>query len=63
MRWVNCNRKSFLINPCVLLKGSTDIPWVVAAAEKSKYDAMFKTADKDNDNLVTGIRIFFDSNA
>ena len=36
------------------MQGSSEAPWVVTAAEKSKYDAMFKTADKDNDNLVTG---------
>ncbi|XP_028403710.1 epidermal growth factor receptor substrate 15-like 1 isoform X2 [Dendronephthya gigantea] len=34
--------------------GSNETPWVVTAADKAKYDAMFKTADKDNDNLVTG---------
>ncbi|CAB4029234.1 epidermal growth factor receptor substrate 15-like 1 [Paramuricea clavata] len=37
-----------------VLHGSKEAPWVVTAAEKSKYDALFKTADKDNDNLVTG---------
>ena len=36
---------------------TSDVPWVVTPTEKSKYDAMFKTADKDNDNLVTGIYI------
>lgn len=39
----------------ILLQGSNETPWVVTAADKAKYDAMFKTADKDNDNLVTGI--------
>ncbi|XP_046850941.1 epidermal growth factor receptor substrate 15-like 1 isoform X2 [Xenia sp. Carnegie-2017] len=33
---------------------SSNVPWVVTPAEKSKYDAMFKTVDKDNDNFVTG---------
>ena len=33
---------------------SQEVPWVVTSSDKSRYDTMFKQADKDADGLVSG---------
>ncbi|XP_074612540.1 epidermal growth factor receptor substrate 15-like 1 [Acropora palmata] len=33
---------------------TTESPWVVSSADKLRYDAIFKQADKDGDGLVSG---------
>ena len=38
-----------------LLQASTESTWVVTNADKLRYDAIFKQADKDGDGLVSGI--------
>ena len=37
------------------LQATTESPWVVSSADKLRYDAIFKQADKDGDGLVSGI--------
>ena len=36
------------------LQTSQEVPWVVTSSDKSRYDTMFKQADKDADGLVSG---------
>ena len=38
------------------LQTSQEVPWVVTSSDKSRYDTMFKQADKDADGLVSGKR-------
>jgi epidermal growth factor receptor substrate 15 len=33
------------------------LPWVVSAAEKARYDEMFRAADLDKDGFVSGTEI------
>ena len=37
------------------LQASTERLWVITNADKLRYDAIFKQADKDRDGLVSGI--------
>lgn len=38
-------------------QNKSGVPWIITAAEKAKYDIMFKNADLDGDGFVNGIEI------